>query len=58
MLFRSENRAMWAQFSLMHGGGGCFCIGGMLFGWDKVRLSGWMAAIEWHKQKRVLGTKS
>jgi hypothetical protein len=37
-----ENRAMWAWFSLMHDGGGCFCIGGMLFGWDKVRLSGWL----------------
>ena len=53
-----ENRAMWARFSLMHDGGGCFCIGGMLFGWDKVRLSGWMAAIERCGQERVLGTKS
>ena len=53
-----ENRAMWAWFSLMHDGGGCFCIGGMLFGWDKVRLSGWMAAIEQCGQERVLGTKS
>ena len=24
----------------MHGGGGCFCIGGIWLGCDKVRLSG------------------
>ena len=33
-----ENRAGWAQFLLMHGGGGNFCVRDVWLRWGKVWL--------------------
>jgi hypothetical protein len=53
----AKNQAMWTQFSLTNGDGSCFCIGGMWLRWEKVGLSGWVAAIERRGWEVVLGTK-
>ena len=44
-----ENRAGWAQFLLMHGGGGNFCVGDVWLRWGKVGLGRCVAAIEWRR---------
>ena len=50
-----ENRAGWAQFLLMHGGAGNFCVGDVWLRWGKVGLGRCVAAIEWHRQEGVPG---
>ena len=52
-----ENRAGWAQFLLMHCGGGNFCVGDVWLRWGKEGLGRCVATIEWCRQEGVLGKK-
>jgi hypothetical protein len=52
-----ENQAAQTRFWLTNGSRGGYCVERRWFGWEKVRLSVWLAIIERRRWEVVLGTK-